>query len=40
MTMLRDNRMDSIASDRMAGASSIIAILSVGVVGVSAHHPF
>ena len=40
MTMLRNNDIRTIGSCRTAGASSLIAILSVGVVGVNAHIPF
>ena len=40
MTMLRTNDIRTLASSRAAGASSLIAILSVGVVGVNAHIPF
>ena len=39
MTTLRSNILAN-ASVRTAGASSIIAILTVGVVGVDAHIPF
>ena len=38
MTMLRS--VDAIASIRTAGASSIITILTVGVVGADANTPF
>ena len=40
MTMPRNDKIGSLASIRTAGASSIIAILTVGVVGVDAHIPF
>ena len=40
MTMLRNNDIRTLAFSRTAGASSLIAILSVGVVGVNAHIPF
>ena len=40
MTMLRKNGMNASGSIRTAGASSIMLILSVGVVGVDAHIPF
>ena len=40
MTTLRDAHLNANASIRTAGASSIIAILTVGVVGVNAHIPF
>jgi len=40
MTTLCNNDIRALASSRTAGASSILAILSVGVVGVNAHIPF
>lgn len=40
MTTLRNANINANASVRTAGASSIIAILTVGVVGVDAHIPF
>ncbi len=40
MTMLRTNDIRTLGSSRTAGASSILAILTVGVVGVNAHIPF
>ena len=40
MTMLRNNDIRTFGSSRTAGASSILAILTVGVVGVNAHIPF
>ena len=40
MTTLRNAHLNANASIRTAGASSIIAILTVGVVGVDAHIPF
>ena len=40
MTTLRNDKLSAIGSIRTAGASSIIAILTVGVVGVDAHIPF
>lgn len=40
MTTLRINDIRALAASRKAGAFSMLAILSVGVVGVNAHIPF
>ena len=40
MTTTRKNDMTALASIRTAGASFIMLVLSVGVVGVNAHIPF